>query len=316
MPPRNPPFSLGSSRTKPAHDDNPSKVARNLLEAVRIANRIQDMAKRSTRNGQLVEKRALRASKVVSSAQEKYLQLRARIESHRSNSGLDSTLAFGVRLEDLLEHLENIERDLEIHRVLDDVGALINKEKDLKDHYNKLKTWETKFNLAAIKVARMTRHKRERTGTNEANRTNSCTTPIPEPAHVGGNSQKVTMTFSSSNISDPVINNCGGDSISTSNVHAARITIAKKVVNVKHYHACSTKVSFDFFMEALGAELAPYGIDSLLIQPGFIYADWGVKARNAGKGTKEITNTSTRSDDYFKLKLKKTRGTPKDLALI
>ncbi|THU90653.1 hypothetical protein K435DRAFT_254370 [Dendrothele bispora CBS 962.96] len=84
----------------------------------------------------------------------------------------------------------------------------------------------------------MTRHKRERTGTNvsnEANRTNSGTTPTPEPARVEGNSQKVTMTFSSSNISDPVINNCGGDSISTSNVNGARITIAKKVVN--HYHA-------------------------------------------------------------------------------
>ncbi|THV06395.1 NAD(P)-binding protein [Dendrothele bispora CBS 962.96] len=72
---------------------------------------------------------------------------------------------------------------------------------------------------------------------------------------------------------------------------------------------CSTKVSFDFFMEALGAELAPYGIDSLLIQPGFIYTDWWVKARNAGKGTKGVTNGRTGPSDE-QLQVEENSGNP------
>ncbi|THU90652.1 hypothetical protein K435DRAFT_781109 [Dendrothele bispora CBS 962.96] len=224
------------------HATLPFSGLQNLLEAVHIAKCIQQDTAESTRNKHWVERLASRASRVVSSArgdEEK------RVRGRRSSSGsgadveLELMLAFGERFEDLLEHLENIKRDLEIYEALDDVAALINKEKDLRDHCDKLRAWKTKFNLAAIKIARMTRHKRERTDTNEAttNRTNSGTTPTHGPARVRGNSQKVTMTFSSSSISDPVINNCGGDSISTSNVHGARITIAKKVVNVKHYHA-------------------------------------------------------------------------------
>ncbi|THU83481.1 hypothetical protein K435DRAFT_784175, partial [Dendrothele bispora CBS 962.96] len=249
MPPCNSPLSPGSSQASLAYDHAPSKVSRNVLQAVHITKCIQDTAK-STRNKQhWVERLASRASRVVSSARGEYLQLRenylergSRVGGRGSSNGsgadveLELTLAFGERFKDLLEHLENIKRDLEIHETLDDVAALINKEKDLRDHCDKLRAWKTKFN-----IARMTRHKRERTNTNEAttNRTNSGTTPTHGPARVRGNSQKVTMTFSSSSISDPVINNCGGDSISTSNVHGTRITIAKKVVNVKHYHAVS-----------------------------------------------------------------------------
>ncbi|THU90656.1 hypothetical protein K435DRAFT_801833 [Dendrothele bispora CBS 962.96] len=235
MPPRSSPLSPGSSRL--AHDRDPSKVPRNLLEAVRLASCIQDTAKLSIRNKHWVERLASRASGIVSSTKGKYLQLRGKCPERGARIELELALAFGG-FEVLLEHLENIRRDLEIHKTLDDAAALINKEKDLKDRYDKLKTWETKFNLAAIKIARMTRHKRERVGANEAttSRTNSGTTLTPGSARVRGNNQKVTMTFSSSSISDPAINNYGGDSISTSNVHGARITIAKKVVNVKHYH--------------------------------------------------------------------------------
>ncbi|THU78647.1 hypothetical protein K435DRAFT_786170 [Dendrothele bispora CBS 962.96] len=251
MLPRNSPLSPGSGQARLAYDRAPSKVSRNLLEAVHIAKCIQDTAK-STRNKHWMERLASRASRVVSSARGEYLQLRekylergTRVRGSRGSSGggtnveLELRLAFGKRFEDLPKHLENIKRDLEIYEALDDVAALVNKEKDLRDHCDKLRAWKTKFNLAAIKIARMTRHKRERTDTNEAttNRTNSGTTPTHGPARVRGNSQKVTMTFLSSSISDPVINNCGGDSISTSNVHGVRITIAKKVVNVKHYHA-------------------------------------------------------------------------------
>ncbi|KAK7466204.1 hypothetical protein VKT23_004927 [Stygiomarasmius scandens] len=48
---------------------------------------------------------------------------------------------------------------------------------------------------------------------------------------------------------------------------------------------CAGKVAFDFFMEALGAELAPFGVKSLLIQPGFIVTDWWNKAAVVGKRT-------------------------------
>ncbi|TRM63845.1 hypothetical protein BD626DRAFT_456223 [Schizophyllum amplum] len=41
---------------------------------------------------------------------------------------------------------------------------------------------------------------------------------------------------------------------------------------------CSSKVSLEFFMEGLGQELAPFGVKSLIIEPGLIMTDWWTKA--------------------------------------
>ncbi|THU83480.1 hypothetical protein K435DRAFT_971547 [Dendrothele bispora CBS 962.96] len=244
------------SQTRQTHGGDLYTVPRSLLEAVCIANCIQDTAKvspsgvsglaLSTRNKHWVEKLASRASRVVSSAQEEYLQIRKecleRVETSGSTSSgdvnLELALAFGDCFEDLLEQLKNLERDLGIYE-RQDVTAFMNKEKDLEmleDHYEKLKAWKTEFGVAV----RMLRGSKETIGTENANeattnRKNPGTTLTPEPAYVRGNSQKVTTTFSSSSISNAVFNNCGGDNVNTSNDHSVNITIAGKVVN--HYHA-------------------------------------------------------------------------------
>ncbi|THU79681.1 RnaseH-domain-containing protein [Dendrothele bispora CBS 962.96] len=204
-------------------------------------------------NKHWVERLALRASRAVLFAQEQYFDInKERLERRARNGGHESSgrgsggnveselaLAFRACFEDLLEKLRNIKRDLGIYETQNDIAALMNKEKDfemLEDHYEKLKVWNAEFSDTIMRIARMTRDKRE-TGMgntlNEAttNWRNSGTALTPGPTHVRGNNQQVTMDFSSSSISHPVINNCGGDNISTSNDYSMRITIANRVVN-------------------------------------------------------------------------------------